>query len=161
TNGGTAASGTGSASPITVTGLTPGRTYTCAVTARNVAGSSAPSAASNQVVPTAPPAITGQPSDTSVPAGQQYTFPAAASGYPAPAVQWQVSTDGGISFTDVGGATNDTLTATAALADSGDEFRAVYTNIAGTASTNAATLTVTPVAPQVTTQPTNDTVVTG
>ncbi|MDF2713359.1 MAG: S-layer protein [Paenibacillus sp.] len=45
---------TGAASPITVTGLTNGTTYTFTVKAMNGAGSSEASAASNAVLPTAP-----------------------------------------------------------------------------------------------------------
>ena len=152
-NGGAAGSATGASSPVAVNGLTPGATYTCTVTARNVIGSSAPSSASNAVVPTALPQITAQPSDTSVPAGTTYSFTATASGAPAPSVQWQSSTDGGSTFQAIGGATGTTYSATATLADSGTQFQAVFTNSVGTATTNPATLTVTPVAPQITTQP--------
>jgi hypothetical protein len=55
-NGGETA--TGPASPITVTGLTNGDSYTFTVTATNSAGTGTPSAASNAVVPTAPISIT-------------------------------------------------------------------------------------------------------
>jgi hypothetical protein len=72
-----------------------------------------------------------------------------------------VSTDGGGTFADVPGATTTTLTRTAALADSGELFRAVFTNSEGSATTIAANLTVTGVAPQVTEQPTDVTVETG
>lgn len=44
TDGGVTRSTTGSASPLTVSGLTNGSTYTCSVTASNAAGSSSPSA---------------------------------------------------------------------------------------------------------------------
>jgi hypothetical protein len=47
-NAGVAKSATGAASPISVTGLTAGKTYTCTVTAHNARGfgpASAPSAA--------------------------------------------------------------------------------------------------------------------
>jgi hypothetical protein len=47
--------GTGSASPVTVTGLANGTSYTFVVLAVNTYGSSAPSAASNSVTPVAPP----------------------------------------------------------------------------------------------------------
>ena len=53
-------SGTGSASPISVTGLTPGSSYTCSVTATNSAGTSAASSPSNQVaVPATGYTLTG------------------------------------------------------------------------------------------------------
>ena len=62
-NGGASGSATGGDSPIIVNGLTNGRTYTCRVTANNGIGPSAPSSASNAVVPAVtvpdPPTITG------------------------------------------------------------------------------------------------------
>jgi len=48
------ATGTGSSSPITVSGLTNGTSYTFTVTATNGNGTSAPSAASNSIAPIAP-----------------------------------------------------------------------------------------------------------
>jgi hypothetical protein len=70
------------------------------------------------------------------------TFTAAATGDPAPTVQWQVSTDGGASFTNIPSATSTTLSVTITPRVSGDEFRAVFTNKCGTATTSAALLTV-------------------
>jgi PKD repeat protein len=96
------------------------------------------------------PAVTAQPTDQAVPDGGTFTFSASASGTPVPTVQWQVSTDAGQSFTDIPGATGAAYTATAALADSGNRYRAVFTNGAGSATTDAATLTVNPAAPIVT-----------
>lgn len=52
---------TGSSSPITVTGLTNGTTYTFTVTSTNVCGTSSPSSPSNSVTPTAAPSYIGQP----------------------------------------------------------------------------------------------------
>jgi hypothetical protein len=46
---------TGSGSPITVTGLTPGTSYTFTLSATNAAGESPQSPASNAVTPTTPP----------------------------------------------------------------------------------------------------------
>ena len=67
-------------------------------------------------------------------------------------MQWEVSTNGGSTFTDISGATSTTYSFTATLSQSGDEYEAVFTNSLGTATTNAVTLTVdTP--PVVTTQP--------
>lgn len=51
-------SGTGSSSPILVTGLTNGTAYTFTVAATNSSGTGAPSAASNSVTPQAPQTIT-------------------------------------------------------------------------------------------------------
>jgi hypothetical protein len=98
------------------------------------------------------PAITLNPADTTVTAGQTATFTAAASGTPTPTVQWQLSTNGGSTFNDVSGATSTTLSFSATAAMNGNEYRAVFTNAAGSATTTAATLTVN-VAPAVTTNP--------
>lgn len=82
------------------------------------------------------PAITQQPADLTVAAGQQATFTVAASGSPPLAYQWQRGT------TNIAGATSPTLSFTATAADGGATFRAVVTNAAGTATSNSATLTV-------------------
>jgi hypothetical protein len=92
------------------------------------------------------PSITTQPTSQTITAGQTVSFIAAATGTPTPTVQWQVSTDGGTSFSNLAGATSPTLSFTVALAQSGNEYRAVFTNVAGSATTNAATLTVAPAA---------------
>jgi uncharacterized protein YhjY with autotransporter beta-barrel domain len=52
------ATGTGSSSPITVTGLTNGVAYTFTVTATNSAGTGSASAASNSITPASPQTIT-------------------------------------------------------------------------------------------------------
>ena len=68
---------------------------------------------------------------------------ASASGYPTPTVQWQVSTNGGSSFSNISGATSATYTINAVTASqNGYKYRAVFTNSAGTATTSVATLTV-------------------
>ena len=87
------------------------------------------------------PAVTQNPVSQTI-TGGPVTFTAAASGDPAPSVQWQVSTDGGATFTDIPGATSTTLTFTPAPAQSGDKYRAVFTNECGSAATVAATLTL-------------------
>jgi hypothetical protein len=87
--------------------------------------------------------VTSNPSNVSVAAGASATFTAAASGTPVPTVQWQQSSDGGTTFTDVAGATAASLTFVVSAGQGGDQFRAVFSNDSGTATTNAATLTIT------------------
>ncbi len=88
------------------------------------------------------PVVTTPPNSQTVYSGSTATFTAAASGTPTPSVQWQVSTNGGASFTDFPGAISGTLSFVAQTTDNGKRFRAVFTNSAGTATTTAATLTV-------------------
>ncbi len=110
--------------------------------------------------PNVAPAITTQPTGSGVVAGDSATFVAAATGFPPPSVQWKVSTDHGATFSPVGGATTTTLTVSAVTtAENGYEYEAVFTNSAGVATTNPATLTVTAaVPPTITTQPTDEVV---
>ena len=89
------------------------------------------------------PKVTHNPANLTVEEGQSATFEATASGVPAPTVQWEVSTNAGATFSPIAGATSDQLTiASARTSESGDELRAVFTNVAGEATTKAATLTV-------------------
>ncbi len=97
------------------------------------------------------PAITTQPANQAVTAGANATFTVAASGTPMPTLQWQVSADGGSTFTDLSdatpysGVTTATLTITAAPSSlNSARYRAVATNSAGSATSTAATLTVSP-----------------
>ena len=92
--------------------------------------------------------ITTQPADQTVNAGQNATFSATAIGTPTPTVQWQVSTDGGNTFTklsdqgNVSGSTTPTLLITATTAgQNASQYRAVFTNLLSLAVTEAATLT--------------------
>ena len=104
------------------------------------------------------PTITTNPTEETVTAGQTASFTAAASGNPTPTVQWQVSTDGGSTFSNIAGATSTTLTVSnTAAAQNGDEYQAVFSNSVGTATTSPATLTV-DYAPTVMTNPTSLTV---
>jgi len=90
----------------------------------------------------AAPAITTQPIARTVTAGQGATFTAAASGNPAPAVQWQSKIGSG-AWGNVRGATGSTLTVSGtSVAQSGTQYRAVFTNSSGTATTGAVMLTV-------------------
>ena len=109
---------------------------------------------------TTAPVVTTQPADQTVTAGQAASFTAAATGTPVPTVQWQLSTNGS-TWSTITGATGTTYAiASTTAADNGHQFRAVFTNGAGTATTNAASLVVTS-PPAVVTQPANQSVATG
>ena len=110
------------------------------------------------------PSITTQPTNHTVTAGQSVTFTAGANGTPTPTAQWQVSTDGGSTWNNVSGATSDSYVITTTIVgQNGNVYRAVYTNSAGSATTNAVTLLVNAStgAPTMTQQPVNQSVVTG
>jgi P pilus assembly chaperone PapD len=124
---GTPAAGTGGSYPVTLTahnGVSPDATQNFTLTINEA------------------PAITTQPKDATVAPGATATFTAAATGAPAPTVQWQVSTDGGSTWANISGATSTTYSFTATTTDNGHQYRAVFTNSAGSATTSAATLTV-------------------
>jgi hypothetical protein len=104
---------------------------------------------------TAAPTLTNGPADQTVNAGQTATFTAAASGSPPPSVQWQISTDQGVTFTDIPGASSTTLNVVATGAMTGDRFRALFTNTAGQATSGAAILIVKNFAPIIESQPTS------
>ena len=106
----------------------------------NSVGSTTTNAATLTLATT--PVVTTDPTSATVAAGQAATFTAAAGGSPSPTVQWEVSTNGGATFAPIAGATATTYSFTTALADSGNQYEAVFTNSAGSATTTAATLTV-------------------
>lgn len=87
------------------------------------------------------PSITGQPVSATVTLGQTANFTASATGTPAPAFQWERSSDGA-NWNGIGGATNASFSFTPAKADHGAQFRAKASNAAGTATSSAAMLTV-------------------
>jgi len=124
---------------FTATSAMNGNQYQAVFT--NSVGSAATTAATLTVQ--SPPSITatGNPSNVTVPAGQTAMFTAAANGIPTPTVQWQVSTNGG-PFTNVPGGSFTTLSFNANDGLTGNQYRAVFTNLAGSATTTAATLTV-------------------
>jgi hypothetical protein len=106
----------------------------------NSVGSTSTNAATLTLATT--PVVTTDPTSATVAAGQAATFTAAASGSPTPTVQWEVSTNGGATFAPIAGATAATYTFTTALSNSGNQYEAVFTNSAGSATTTSATLTV-------------------
>lgn len=111
----------------------------------NRAGSATSGAAilSVRVRPTGfAPQVTTQPPSESVASGASATFTAAASGSPAPSVLWEVSSNDGRSWTDVAGAISPSYSFLPSAAQSGDQYRAVFSNQTGSATTSAVTLIV-------------------
>ena len=109
------------------------------------------------------PTITQLPSSQTVTAFSSVSFTAAANTDSTTTVQWQVSTDGGATFSPINGATSTTLTLNSnsvTVNMTGDEYRAVFTGSTGSATTRPATLTVTKASPSITTsqQPASATV---
>jgi hypothetical protein len=88
------------------------------------------------------PKITLNPVSRPAKAGQLVTFTADASGSPAPTVQWQSNAAGQRFFTNIPGATAKTLMVQATVDKNGNQYRAVFSNLVGKATTTAATLTV-------------------
>ena len=97
-------------------------------------------------------AISTQPLATEVCAGLNASYSVNASGAGL-SYQWQVSTNGGSSFTNIAGATSTTLTLSAVTVSmNGNIYRAVLTGTCNSITSVAASLTVnTPVV--ITTQP--------
>jgi hypothetical protein len=131
-----------------------GSTFSVVVT--NSAGTVTSSAATLTVNP-APvaPTITTQPVSQTVTAGQTATFAVVAAGTAPLSYQWQKN---GVNITGATAASYTTPATT--TSDNGSAFSVVVTNTAGTATSSAATLTVSPapVAPTITTQPVSQTV---
>lgn len=135
--GGAAISGATSASYSTAatTAQDNGATFTVVVS--NAAGSATSSAATLTV--NSPPSITTQPSSTTASAGQNATLSVVATGTAPLTYQWK--RNGRV----ISGATNATLTLSPATAeDHGAQFTVDITNSFGTATSDAATVTIAP-----------------
>lgn len=103
--------------------------------------------------PPVAPAISTQPTNQTVLEGATATFTVTATGTAPLSYQWK---KGGTAVT---GATSASYTTPATvLADSGSSFTVTVTNPAGNLTSAAATLTVNPAPPTITTQPANRTV---
>jgi hypothetical protein len=153
---GASISGATSSSYTTSATTTSDTGSTFAVVVSNTAGTVTSSAATLTVNAAAvAPAITTQPANQTVTAGQTATFTVAATGTAPLSYQWQKN------GANISGATSSSyITPATTTTDSGSTFRAVVTNTAGTVTSSAATLTVNAaaVAPTITTQPSSQTV---
>jgi hypothetical protein len=137
-----------------------GQSYRVVVS--NSAGSATSAAATLSVnVTPAAAAFSAQPADQAVTAGSAAAFIVAATGAPTPTLQWQRSTDNGATWSDIAAATDVTYnTGLTTLAQNGERYRALASNGAGNATSNAALLTVNPAPqpPAITAQPSNQSV---
>ena len=102
--------------------------------------------------------VSSQPADASACVGSNVTFSVASSGSNVD-YQWQLSTDGGITYNNIAGATNTTLTLTnVGLSLSNNRYRAIVSNACpSSATSNGAVLLVTGNA-AISVQPINTTV---
>lgn len=104
------------------------------------------------------PAITAQPANQTVCAGSNASFSITSAA--ATSFQWQVSTDGGVTWTNAS-STTSSLTLTAVTAGmNGNQYRCVASTLCGSTNSNAATLTVNAAA-AITAQPAGGTICTG
>jgi hypothetical protein len=120
------------------------------VVVTNSAGSATSNAATLAVAAAVvAPSITTQPSASSVTAGSSASFTVVASGTAPLTYQWKK--DG----TSISGATSSTYSISSTSTGDAGSYTVVVTNSAGSATSNAATLTVAAavVAPTITTQP--------
>jgi large repetitive protein len=147
-SGGQAATGTGS--PITVTGLTNGDSYTFTVKATNVAGTGPASAPSNAVTPAAPVTVPGAPAIDAVQPGHsrvRVIFRAPKSNGGSPITRYTVTaTD--LTRGSRGGQTvtgkRSPITVTGLTNGDSYTFTVKATNAAGTGPASAPSKAVTP-----------------
>ncbi len=117
-----------------------GTQFRCLAT--NFSGTATSAVATVTVTGTAP-GFTLQPTNTSAFEEQTATFTAAATGTPAPTLQWQRKAAGAGQFTDISEATAGTyVTPALSLADHNSQFRCLASSPAGTATSAPATLVV-------------------
>ena len=101
-----------------------------------VSGAGAPNVAGT------PPYITSEPKDQDALTGSDFAFTATAGGDPAPSIQWQESTNGGVTWENLDGETAASFSGVASSAQDGSTFKAVFTNAAGTVESLPVSLAV-------------------
>lgn len=132
-------------SPYTTPVAIAGAPRTVSYRVTDLAGNQ--SAAASVAVEAAPPGavapyITVQPvASTSAVVGDTVRLSTTATGAPAPAVQWQASRSG-VEWTSIAGATGTNYEFAATKAMDGNQYRAVFVNAAGAATSTVSTLDV-------------------
>jgi hypothetical protein len=137
-------SASGSGSPLTVTGLTNGQSYTFTIVATNAVGTGPASTASNAVIPVTLP---GAPTQVSAMAGNaqatiSFTAPMSNGGSPIQSYK-ATSSPGNLSASGGG----SPLMVTGLSNGRSYTFRVTATNAVGTGPASAASNAVTPAAP--------------
>jgi hypothetical protein len=127
------------------------------VVVSNTAGNVTSAAATLTVTSAAvAPTITAQPPNQTVAAGQSASFVVVATGTAPLSYQWQRN---GANI--AGAVAASYITPATTMSDNGETFAVTVSNTAGTVTSAAATLTVNAVAPTITAQPVNQTVIVG
>jgi len=142
---------------LTLSGLAADTTYYYQVSSTDSKGNNGHSGG-HSVKTSAAPSIASQPVSQTVTAGQTASFSVAATGTAPLSYQWNRN------GTAISGATSSGyITPTTTSSDNGAAFTVVVSNTAGSATSNAATLTVnaTTAAPSITAQPASQTVTVG
>ena len=105
-------------------------------------------------------AIAAQPQSVTLCTGTNNTFSVTAGGTGV-TYQWQLSTDNGVTYNNIGGATTSSFTVTAVtIGMNGNRYRCVVTGTCGLLNSNAAILTVL-TAINITSNPANQTICEG
>jgi len=103
------------------------------------------------------PYFFSQPVNTSIPEPNKAYFSATGEGSPLPTYQWMEKPPGTNTYTTISGATSSLyITPATTLADNGTQYECVISNVAGSVTSNPATLTVYIEPPIITTQPNNE-----
>lgn len=137
---------------LNLTNVQPTRAGNYTVVVTNAAGSVTSAVATLTVY--VPPTITTQPANQTVNQGQNASFSVVASGSAPFSYQWNFN------GSPLAGATNSSMTVTAAQPAQAGSYNAVVSNPAGLVNSQVATLTVN-VPPTVTTQPQSQTLIQG
>ena len=106
------------------------------ISANNAVGQGLPFTLAIQIASPTGPAISAHPASQTKNAGESVTFTVVATGAPAPTYQWKKGS------TDISGATTSSYTIDAVTSNDAGNYTVVVTNIAGSVTSDAATLTV-------------------